>query len=112
MKYCVPTVRADDRGGDDARGTAVEKLKIQQFLAIPLAGKVVAPCPAMAMPLFLFERGIEPRSRTRWSAVRVASVGNSVLTSPRGLRLPLLHSTTLEVHVPALKCRNLERFRC
>ena len=37
-----------------ATATAVAKLRIKQFLAIPMAGKVVAPCPVMAMPLFLF----------------------------------------------------------
>ena len=37
-----------------AKATAVEKIRIKQFWAIPLAGKLVAPCPAMAMPLFLF----------------------------------------------------------
>ena len=37
-----------------AKATAVAKIRIKQFLAIPLAGKVVAgPC-MMAMPLFLF----------------------------------------------------------
>ena len=37
-----------------ATATAVAKIRIKQFWAIPLAGKVVAPCPVMAMPLFLF----------------------------------------------------------
>jgi hypothetical protein len=47
-----------------AKATAVAKLKIKQLLAIPLTAKVVAPCPMMAMPLFLFERDVESRSRT------------------------------------------------
>ena len=38
----------------DARATAVAKLRIKQFWAIPLTGRVVVPCPLMAMPLFLF----------------------------------------------------------
>jgi hypothetical protein len=36
-----------------AKATAVAKIRIKQFLANPLAGKVVAPCAAMAMPLCL-----------------------------------------------------------
>ena len=36
-----------------AKATAVAKLRIKQFWAIPLAGKVVALCPMMAMPLCL-----------------------------------------------------------
>ncbi|MFN7804680.1 MAG: hypothetical protein ACK5TO_11725 [Planctomycetaceae bacterium] len=38
----------------DATATAVAKIRIKQFWAIPLAGKVVAPCPVTIMPLFLF----------------------------------------------------------
>ena len=45
---------ADDRGLADARATAVAKLRIKQFWAISLTGRVVVPCPMMAMPLFLF----------------------------------------------------------
>jgi len=37
-----------------ATATVVAKIRIKQFWAIPLAGKVVAPCPVMAMPQFLF----------------------------------------------------------
>ena len=37
-----------------AKATAVAFSRIEQFLAIPLTGKVVVPCPVMAMPLFLF----------------------------------------------------------
>jgi hypothetical protein len=47
-----------------ARATLVAKIRIKQFWAIPLAGKVVAPCPVMAMPLFLLHRGVGPRPRT------------------------------------------------
>ena len=47
-----------------AKATAVAELRIKQFWATPLAGKVVAgPC-MMAMPLFLFHRDVESRSRT------------------------------------------------
>jgi hypothetical protein len=35
-----------------AKATVVAKKRIKQFWAIPSAGKVVAPCPAMAMPRF------------------------------------------------------------
>jgi hypothetical protein len=56
-----------------ARATAVAKIRIKQFLAIPLAGEVVAPCPVMAMPLFLLHRGVESRSRTHGAAGRIAS---------------------------------------
>jgi hypothetical protein len=47
-------------GVADAKATAVAKIRIKQFLAIPLTGKVVAPCPVMALPLspFLCE-GVE-----------------------------------------------------
>ncbi|MFN6107577.1 MAG: hypothetical protein ACK5EA_24415, partial [Planctomycetaceae bacterium] len=56
-----------------AKATAVAKITIKQFLAIPLAGKVVAgPC-TMAMPLFLFDRDVESRSRTHGAAGRIAS---------------------------------------
>ena len=41
------------RGVADAKATLVAKIRIKQFLAIPLAGKVVAgPC-MMTLPLFL-----------------------------------------------------------
>ena len=56
-----------------ATATAVAELTIKQFLAIPLAGKVVAPCPVMAMPLFLLHRDVESRSRTHGAAGRIAS---------------------------------------
>jgi hypothetical protein len=36
-------------GVANAKATAVAKIRIKQFLAIPLAGKVVAACPVMAM---------------------------------------------------------------
>ena len=38
----------------DGKTTRVAKLRIEQFFAISLTGKVVVPCPVMAMPLFLF----------------------------------------------------------
>jgi hypothetical protein len=38
----------------DGKTTRVAKLRIEQLFAIPLTGKVVVPCPVMAMPLFLF----------------------------------------------------------
>jgi hypothetical protein len=41
------------RGGVDFTLTFVAELKIKQFWAIPLATNAVAPCPVMAMPLFL-----------------------------------------------------------
>jgi len=47
-----------------AKATAVAKIRIKQFLAIPLAGKVVAPCPVKAMPLCVLYRVLLPRSRT------------------------------------------------
>jgi len=37
-----------------AKATAVAKIRIKQFWTISSAGKAVAPCPVMAMPLFLF----------------------------------------------------------
>ena len=37
-----------------ATATAVAKIRIKTFWAIPFAGKVVAAFPMMAMPLFLF----------------------------------------------------------
>lgn len=47
-----------------AKATAVAKIRIKQFLAIPLAGKVVAgPC-MLTLPLFLLYRDVGPRSRT------------------------------------------------
>ncbi len=59
-----------------ATATAVAKLRIKQFWAIPLAGKVVAPCPVMALPLFLLYRHVGPRSRTHGAAGRFASGGD------------------------------------
>jgi hypothetical protein len=41
-----------------------------------LAGKVVAPPCIMAMPLFLFHRDVESRSRTHGAAGRIASGGD------------------------------------
>jgi hypothetical protein len=45
-----------------ATATAVAKIRIKQFWAIPLAGKVVAGACTMAMPLFLFHRDVESRT--------------------------------------------------
>ena len=52
-----------------ATATVVAKIRIKQFWAIPLAGKVVAPCPLMAMPLFLFfcEGGADDHARVRFT---------------------------------------------
>jgi hypothetical protein len=59
-----------------ATATAVAKITIKQFLAIPLTGKVVAgPC-MMATPMFLLHRGVESRSRTHGAAGRIASWGD------------------------------------
>jgi hypothetical protein len=47
-----------------AKATAIAKIRIKQFWAIPLAGKVVAgPC-MMNMPPSLLYRVLGPRSRT------------------------------------------------
>lgn len=35
-----------------AKATAVAKIRIKQFWAIPLAREVFGPCPLMAMPCF------------------------------------------------------------
>ena len=60
----------------DARATAVAKLRIKQFWAIPLTGRVVVPCPLMAMPLFLFLcEGVAKLTHGR--RPRIASVGNT-----------------------------------
>jgi ABC-type spermidine/putrescine transport system permease subunit II len=40
-------------GVADAKATANAKLRIEQFFAIPLAGRVVVPCPVMAIPLYI-----------------------------------------------------------
>ena len=60
-----------------AKATAVAKITIKQFLAIPLAGKVVAgPC-TMAMPLFLFLcEGSPTLTLTHGTAGRIASGGD------------------------------------
>ncbi len=59
-----------------ATATAVAKIRIKQFWAIPLAGKVVAgPC-MMAMPPCVFNRDVGPRSRTHGAAGRIASGGD------------------------------------
>jgi hypothetical protein len=54
LKRSPPFVAGLTLGIGIAKASAVAKIRIKQFLAIPLAGKVVAgPC-VMAMPLFLF----------------------------------------------------------
>jgi len=53
LKPSLPFVAGLTLGIAIAKATAVAKIRIKQFLAIPLAGKVVAPCAAMAMPLCL-----------------------------------------------------------
>jgi sorbitol-specific phosphotransferase system component IIBC len=54
LKPSPPFVAGLTLGIAIATATAVAKLTTKQFWAIPLAGKVVAPCLVMAMPLFLF----------------------------------------------------------
>ena len=64
LKPSPPLVARLTLGVAIAKATVVAKIRIKQFLAIPLANKVVSgPC-MMAMPLFLFDRGVESRSRT------------------------------------------------
>ena len=58
-----------------AKATAFSQIRIKQFWAIPMAGKVVAgPCMT-AMPLFLLFRYVGPRPRTHGTAGRIASGG-------------------------------------
>ena len=60
----------------DATATAVAKIRIKQFLAIPLANKVVSgPC-MMAMPPCVLYRVLGPRSRTVGAVGRIASIGD------------------------------------
>ena len=54
LKPSPPFVAGLTLGIAIAKATAVAKIRIKQFWAIPLAGKVVAPCPVTIMPLFLF----------------------------------------------------------
>jgi hypothetical protein len=63
-------------GSAIGKATAVAKIRIKQFRAIPLTGKVVAGLCTMAMPLFLFDRDVESRSRTHGAAGRIASGGD------------------------------------
>lgn len=67
----------------DARATAVAKLRIEQLFAISLTGKAVAPCPPMAMPLFLFlcEGVAHAHARAMKSMVRLDST-QSVIVKP------------------------------
>ncbi|MBL8820590.1 MAG: hypothetical protein JNL58_31500 [Planctomyces sp.] len=64
LKPSQPFVAALTVGVAFAKATVVAKIRIKQFWAIPLAGKVVAAPWMMAMPLFLFDRGVGPRLRT------------------------------------------------
>jgi hypothetical protein len=51
-----------------AKTTGVAKLRIKQFLAIPVESKVVARCPVMAMPLFLsYDKGSQMLTHGRRS---------------------------------------------
>ena len=52
-KPSLPFVAGLTLGVAIAKATAVAKIRIKQFWAIPLAGKVVAGLGMMAMPLFL-----------------------------------------------------------
>lgn len=56
-----------------AKATAVAKITIKQFLAIPLAGKVVAGRSMMAMPPFLLYRVLGPRTGERFHDSRCDS---------------------------------------
>jgi len=67
-----------------AKATLVAKIRIKQFWAIPLAGKVVAPCPAMAMPCFFsYAKG----STYRDAITIVAPFGTSFFVLPEKKRL-------------------------
>jgi hypothetical protein len=59
-----------------AKATAVAKIRIKQFLANPLAGKVVAGLCMMAMPPCVLYRVLGPHSRTGGAAGRIASGGD------------------------------------
>lgn len=54
LKPTPPFVAGLTLGVAIVKATLVAELRIEQFLAIHLAGTVVAPCPAMARPLFHF----------------------------------------------------------
>ena len=56
-----------------ATARLVAELKIKQFLAIPLAGKVVAGPFVMALPPCVLYRVLGPRLRTHGAAGRIAS---------------------------------------
>ena len=59
-----------------AKATAFAKIRIKQFWAIRLAGKVVAGRCMMAMPLFLFDRDVGPHSRTHGAVGKIDSGGD------------------------------------
>ena len=80
LKPSLPFVAGKTLGVAIAKATAVAKIRIKRFLAIPLAGKVVTPCPVMAMPLFLF----------LCEAVADAHARANPLRSPSHLRLQQL----------------------
>ena len=76
LKPSLPFVAGLSLGIAIAKATAVAKIRIKQFWAIRLAGKVVAVVFMMAMPLFLFDRDVGPRSRMGGAAGRIDSGGD------------------------------------
>ena len=64
LKPSLPFVALLTLGIAIAKATVVAKIRIKQFLAIPLAGKVVAGAFHDGYALFLLHRGVESRSRT------------------------------------------------
>jgi hypothetical protein len=64
LKPSPPFVAALTQRIAIAKATAVAKIRIKQFLAIPLAGKVVTGACMMAMPPCVLYRVLGPRSRT------------------------------------------------
>ncbi len=76
LKPSLPFIAGLTLGVAIAKATVVAKIRIKQFWAIRLEGKVVAPCPMMSMPLFLFDRDVGPRSRTHEATGRIASGGD------------------------------------
>jgi hypothetical protein len=76
LKPSPPFVAGLTLGVAIAKAILVAGLRIKQFLAILLAGKVDAgPC-MMTMPPFLLHRVLGPRSRTHGAAERIASGGD------------------------------------
>ena len=64
LKPSPPFVSGLTLGIAIAKATAVAKIRIKQFLAIPLASKVVAGRCMMAMPPCVLYLVLGPRSRT------------------------------------------------